>query len=147
MDVLLKTDVTTLGERGEVVRVANGYARNYLIPKGLAVKVDKADGRQLATERQRLAREVAREEADRRALAERVSAISLTITAAATEAGHLYGSVGPEEIAESLAREGVTVDPTAIVLEKPIKELGVYEVSVQVTEDVEATVRVWVVGD
>ena len=147
MDVLLKTDVTTLGERGEVVRVANGYARNYLIPKGLAVKVDKANAGQLATERQQLARQVAREEADRRALAERVSAISLTITATATEAGHLYGSVGPEEIVVSLAQEGVTVDPTAIVLEQPIKELGVYEVSVQVTEDVEATVRVWVVGD
>lgn len=147
MDVLLKTDVEKLGERGEVVNVATGYARNYLIPKGLAVKVDRANAHQLGVERGRLARQETREAADRRALAERVSAISLTISASATEAGHLYGSVGLEEIVAALAQEGVSVDPAGVHLEKPIKELGVYEVALQVAEDVEATVRVWVVGN
>ena len=147
MDVLLKTDVEKLGARGEVVNVATGYARNYLIPKGLAVKVDRANAHQLEMERGRLARQEAREAADRRALAERVSAISLTIGASATEAGHLYGSVGPEEIVAALAQEGVSVDPAGVRLEKPIKELGVYEVPLQVAEDVEASVRVWVVGN
>ena len=146
MDILLKTDVEKLGERGEVVNVATGYARNYLIPKGLAVKVDRANAHQLGVERGRLARQEAHEAADRRALAERVSAISLTISASATEAGHLYGSVGLEEIVAALAKEGVSVDPAGVRLEKPIKELGVYEVTLQVAEDVEATVRVWVVG-
>lgn len=147
MDILLKTDVSKLGGRGEVVRVADGYARNYLIPKGLAVEVDKADTRQMEVERRRLARQMAREETARQALAEQVSAISLTVTASATEAGHLYGSVGPEEIAASLAQEGVDIKPAAVLLEKPIKELGVYEVAVQVAEDVQASVRVWVVGE
>lgn len=147
MDILLKTDVEKLGERGEVVNVATGYARNYLIPKGLAVKVDRANAHQLGVERGRLARQEAREAADRRALAERVSAISLTISASATEAGHLYGSVGLEEIVAALAQEGVSVDPAGVRLEKPIKELGVYEVALQVAEDVEASVRVWVVGN
>jgi len=146
MEVLLKADVDRLGRRGEVVRVAPGYARNYLIPKGLAVKVDKANAHRLEMERRRLAREEARRAAERRALAERVSAISLTITVSATEAGHLYGSVGPEEIAAALAEEGVSIKPTEVRLEKPIKELGVYEVPIEVAEDVEARVRVWVVG-
>lgn len=146
MEVLLKTDVERLGRRGEVVEVASGYARNYLLPKGLAVKVDRANARLLEVERRRLAREQAREAARRQALAERVSAISLTITASATEVGHLYGSVGAEEIAAALAQEGVSVEPAEVRLEEPIKELGVYEVLVGVAEEVEARVRVWVVG-
>lgn len=146
MDVLLKTDVEKLGGRGEVVKVSAGYARNYLIPKGLAVMVDKANAYQLEMERRRLARAQAREAAERQAFAERLRSLSLTLTATATEAGHLYGSVGPEEIVAALAREGVSLSPSAILLEKPIKELGVYEVPVQVSEDVASTVRVWVVG-
>jgi len=146
MDVLLKADVEKLGARGEVVKVASGYARNYLLPKGLAVKVDKANAYQLEMERRRLAREQARQAAERQAFAERLRALSLTITATATESGHLYGSVGPEEIVAALSREGVSLSPTAIQLEKPLKELGVYEVPVQVAEDLASTVRVWVVG-
>ena len=146
MDVLLKTDVEKLGHRGDVVQVATGYARNFLLPKGLAVKVDKVNTNQLEMEKRRLEREMAREAAARQALADRVSAISLTISASATEDGHLYGSVGPEEIAAALAEEGVSVEPSSVILETPIKELGVYQVVVQVTDDVEGSVRVWVVG-
>ena len=146
MDVLLKTDVDKLGRRGEVVNVATGYARNYLVPKGLAVKVDKANAHQVDMEKRRLDRQEAREAAEKQALADRVSAISLTISASATEAGHLYGSVGPEEVSAALAQEGVNIDPVDVDLEVPIKELGVYEVSVRVVEDVQANVRVWVVG-
>jgi len=146
MDVLLKTDVDKLGRRGEVVNVATGYARNYLVPKGLAVKVDKANARQLEVEKGRLDRQEARELAKKQALADRVNAISLTISASATEAGHLYGSVGPEEVAEALAKEGVSIDPVDVELETHIKELGVYEVPVRVVEDLQAKVRVWVVG-
>jgi large subunit ribosomal protein L9 len=146
MDVLLKSDVEKLGARGEVVKVSDGYARNYLLPKGLAVKVDKANAYQLEMERRRLAREQARQAVERQAFAERLRSLSLTITATATESGHLYGSVGPEEIVAALNREGVSLNPVAIQLEKPIKELGVYEVPVQVAEDLASTVRVWVVG-
>jgi len=146
MDVLLKSDVEKLGQRGQVVAVATGYARNYLIPKGLAVKVDKANAQQLAMEKWRLERQEAREVAQKQALADRVNAISLTISASATEAGHLYGSVGPEEVAAALAQEGVDIDPVDVNLETPIKELGVYQVPVRVIEDIEASVRVWVVG-
>jgi len=146
MEVLLKTDVDKLGQRGEVITVAAGFARNYLIPKGLAVKVDKDNAHQLEVERRRLARQEEREAAKRRAEAERISAISLTITASATEAGHLYGSVGPEEIVAALTQEGVSIEPADVTLEEPIKELGVYEVQVRVSEDVEASIRVWVVG-
>ena len=146
MDVLLKTDVDKLGRRGEVVNVATGYARNYLVPKGLAVRVDKANAHQVDMEKRRLDRQEAREAAEKQALADRVSAISLTISASATEAGHLYGSVGPEEVSAALAQEGVSIDPVDVDLEVPIKELGVYEVPVRVVEDVQANVRVWVVG-
>jgi len=146
MDVLLKTDVDKLGRRGEVVNVTTGYARNYLVPKGLAVKVDKANAHQLDMEKRRLDRQEAREVAEKQALADRVSAISLTISASATEVGHLYGSVGPEEVAAALAQEGVSIDPADVDLETPIKELGVYEVPVRVVEDIQASVRVWVVG-
>jgi len=146
MEVLLRADIEKLGARGEIVGVADGYARNYLIPKGLAAKVNKANIQQLEAEKRRREREQEREAAKLQHLADRISAVSLTITAPATEAGHLYGSVGPEEVAGALVAEGFTVAPEAVELETHIKELGVYEVTVRVSEEATAKVRVWVVG-
>ena len=137
MEVILIEPVPSLGDRGDIVNVTPGYARNFLLPKGKAAPVSKAAAQQA---------EAGRLEALRQR-AERLAAASCTITAATTEEGHLYGSVGAAEIADHLAKEGFDVAEAQVQLDEHIKELGVYSVPVTVEGDVEAIVKVWVVQE
>jgi len=147
MEVILIEPVPSLGDRGDIVNVTPGYARNFLLPKGKAAPVSKAAAQQAAAAR----RHAEKAEAERlealRQLAERLAAASCTITAAATEEGHLYGSVGAADIADLLAKEGFDVAEAQVQLDEHIKELGVYSVPVTLEGDVEATVKVWVVQE
>ena len=147
MQVILLEPVPALGDRGEVVTVSAGYARNFLLPKQMAAPVSKSAAQQAEARRRRAAKAEAERLEAVRQLAAKLSATSCTITASATEEGHLYGSVTAADIAQHLAKEGFQVDPAMVRLDDHIKELGVFSVPVALEKEVEATVKVWVVQE
>ncbi|MEA3489440.1 MAG: 50S ribosomal protein L9 [Candidatus Omnitrophota bacterium] len=145
MKVILIKDVESLGETGDEIVVKDGYARNCLIPKKLAVEPTKGILRILERkEREKERREKLLKEENER-LAEKITATSCTISVDAGEGDKLFGSVTSEMIAENLRVEGVDIDRRKIILEEPIKALGVYNVEVQLHPEVKTQVRVWVV--
>lgn len=146
MRLLLKQDVRDLGKRGEMVDVATGYGRNYLLPRDMAVAVSPTNVRQIEEERKRLHVMEEKRRASMAEVTEVLGKLSVTIQARANEEGHLFGSVGPAEVAAAICEEDFDVRPAMIILEKPIKELGVFEVEVRPDPDVSALVKVWVVG-
>ncbi|MFK7738823.1 MAG: 50S ribosomal protein L9 [Planctomycetota bacterium] len=145
MELLLKQAVEHLGRTGDVVDVKPGYARNYLVPRGLAVMVTKGNMAEVQRARaQAHADEQARVETLKE-LAGKLTEASVTIEGKANEEGHLFGSVSAAQIATALREKDVPVDDKQVRLENPLKEIGVYDVSVHLHADVEAVVKVWVV--
>ncbi len=144
MKVLLCEDVEKLGWLGDVVEVKNGYARNYLLPQGIAVVPSDANIRSLAEEKARRAelRLLARQEKER--LAQAVEGASVSLTAKANEQGHLFGSVTEKDIAESLRQQGFAVSDEMVRMDGHIKEVGTREVAVRVASDLKAIVQVTV---
>ena len=147
MEVLLRRRIETLGEAGEIVQVAKGYARNYLFPHKLATPVTDENLRGLEAEKRRAKREAARRLQALVGFAKKLDISSCTVVAQATDSGHLFGSVTGAQIASALAAEGFEIDEKTIHLEDPIKETGVYAVEIHLAPDVIATARVWVVAD
>lgn len=145
MELLLKQNVEHLGRTGDVVDVKPGYARNYLLPRGLAVLVTKSNIADVERARaQALAEEEARL-AGLKDLGAKLADQSVTIEGKANEEGHLFGSVNAAQIAAALREKDVPVDDKMVRLESPIKEIGVYDVAIHLHADVEATIKVWVV--
>ena len=150
MKLLLKKNVTDLGTLGQIVDVAPGYARNFLIPQGFAIEVNQANLQWFEAQKRRLIQLEEESKEKLRVVAQELEdpKTSCTIIARATEEGHLFGSVTQREIAQHLKTEGVELDPKTIQLEKPIKEIGIYEVNVQLHPEIAANLKVWVVkGD
>lgn len=147
MEILLRKDVEKLGKAGEIVAVAPGYARNYLLPRRLAAPVTQENLRSLEDEKRRAEREAARQRQALLDLAKKIEATSCTVTAQATEGGTLFGSVTGAQVAESLQREGFDLDEKAVHLDEPIKETGVYAIEIHLAPDISAVTRVWVVAD
>lgn len=147
MKVVLRQDVDKLGKRGEVVRVADGYGRNYLIPKQLALLATPGNLHRVELERRRLRIRSARERTEAEALAERLSRLSCTVARKVGENDVLYGSVTNADIAAFLEREGLGIDKRKILLEEPIKALGIYTVPVRLHPEVAADLKVWVVKE
>jgi large subunit ribosomal protein L9 len=148
MEVLLQKDIEKLGHMGDVVRVAAGYARNYLLPKQIAVAVTPENVRQIEKLREaRRQREV--QEAERvRQQAKLLQGYLCFISARATDKGHLFGSVGPQQIADHLVASGFEgVRATTVELLHPIEEVGDYEVSIMLHPEVRATITVRVVSE
>ncbi|UCF20929.1 MAG: 50S ribosomal protein L9 [Gemmatimonadota bacterium] len=146
-EVILRRRVDNLGDVGDVVSVKSGYARNYLLPHGLAYPATEQSRRLLDQER---VAALAAEERDRdtaRLLAERLEGASITFSMLAAEEGKLYGSVGPRDIATRLSEEGYDVHARHVIITEPIKALGVYSVPVRLYPEVEAFVRVWVIKE
>lgn len=144
MEVILREHVDNLGRRGEVVKVADGYARNYLLPRKLALPVTEANRRQIERERVKLeARELAeRQEAE--SAAARISAIDISIARRVGENDTLYGSVTAADVTEALAAKGVDVDRRKVQLHEPIKALGEFQVPIKIHREVTAQVKVTV---
>jgi large subunit ribosomal protein L9 len=129
------------------VDVKDGYGCNFLVPRRMAVPVNPGNVRQVEEERRRLAAVDAKRRASLAELAEVLGKVSLTIQARANEEGHLFGSVGPEEVAAALKEENFDISPSMIALEKPVKQLGVFEVPIRLDSDLSSVVKVWVVGE
>ena len=145
MKVILVEDVKSLGKSGESVNVAEGYARNFLIPKKLALGATPANQRVYENEAKARLKKRDKEKADAAAVAEKMSALSLTIARQAGEDDKLFGSVTNGDIAEALAKEGFKVDKRHIELADHLKALGIFEVPVKLHAEVTAMIKVWVV--
>lgn len=147
IEMLLLSDVEGLGVQGSVVRVAEGYARNFLIPRKLGAPVTAATQRRLAKLQREREERVTQEKAAAGELAARLATASVTIPMKAGEGEKLFGAVTGAAIAEALAGQGFEVDKHKVVLSEPLRELGVFEVKIRLQHDVEATVKVWVVEE
>jgi large subunit ribosomal protein L9 len=145
MKVILKEDVESLGRMGELVDVADGYARNFLVPRKKAAIATTKNVKALEHEKRVIGDRMKKEKLSAEEEAKKVGAISLTIPAQVGEEGKLFGSVTSKDIAEAMAAQGVEIDKKNILLEKPIKELGVFHVPVKMGHDVTAQIKVEVV--
>ncbi len=143
--VILKDDVTGLGKAGDVKQVRDGFARNFLFPKNLALVVTDQALKQIAIDQKKKEARKAQELKQAQELADKFKNLSLTMTVDVNEEEKMYGSLGVADIIKALAAEGVTVDKKALVLDTPIKELGIYDVPVKCGADITASVKVWVV--
>ncbi len=145
--LLLRRDVPKLGHVGDVVEVSDGYARNYLVPHHIGVEPTEANLKAIEEEKQRAAALRAERRKALEAHLESLSNIEVTIAAAANEEGHLYGSVGPREIAAALREEGHEIDTAQIHLHDPIRQLDTVMVPVVLADDLSTEVKVWVVRE
>jgi large subunit ribosomal protein L9 len=141
MKVVLRQDVEHLGDRGEVVNVAEGYARNYLLPKRLALKATPGNLKNIDSQKRVWAAREARDVDAAQAVADRIAALDLTIKKKAGESETLYGSVTASEIAELLEAKGVEIDRRKIVMDEPIKTLGEFTVGVRLHKSVIGEVK------
>jgi large subunit ribosomal protein L9 len=142
MEVILREHVEHLGRRGDVVKVADGYARNYLLPRKLALTVTEGNRKQIARERHIAEKREADERVAAEAMAARFAGLEIGIARRVGETEALYGSVTSADIAEALAAKGFEVDRRRVQLAEPIKQLGAFEVPVRLHRDVTATVKV-----
>lgn len=147
MKLLLCENIDKLGIVGDVVDVAAGYGRNYLLPQGLATEPTKGNMRALA-ERRRVAETArAKRRTELEALAEKLQDAEVTIRARANEEGVLYGSVGTREIVDALAEEEFFIKPEQVALERPIRRLDTETVTINLAEDLQTSIKVWIVRE
>ena len=146
VQVVLRDDVENLGRSGELVRVKPGYARNYLIPRGLAAVATHGNVARIEHEKEQALKRAKKMRATADERAAELSKVRVEIAAQAGENQKLFGSVGTKDIAEALAAKGVEVDRKKIQLDEPIKELGSYEVQIKLGYEVNATIKVEVVA-
>ena len=147
MKVILYEDIPHLGKTGDIVNVTNGYARNYLVPKQLAVQANPKNVRQIEHQKKLIEQRQIKMKQDARTFASRLESISITIARKAGEQDKLYGSVGTKDVKDALKEEGIIVDRKNIILEEPIKSLGVYTVDIKFHTDVIGKLKVWVVAE
>jgi large subunit ribosomal protein L9 len=145
MKVILREDVDKLGRMGDLVNVADGYARNFLIPRNLAALATTKNIKSLEHEKRVIADRIKKEKMAAEEEAKKISAVSVSIPAQVGEEGKLFGSVTSKDIADAIAAQGFEIDKRKIQLEKPIKEIGTFMVPVKVHHDITAQVKVEVV--
>ncbi len=142
MEVILREDIEKLGARGQVVKVASGYARNYLMPKRLAVPANDSNKKIVEQERQAHLRKDAKAKGEMEDLAKLLANVTVNISQKSGENDHLFGSVTSKDIADVLATKGYTIDRRKVELAEPIKQLGEYKVTVKLHKDVSVDIPV-----
>jgi len=147
MEVILRADVPKLGSRGDVVKVAAGYARNYLLPRKLAVPASSGNMKVIDQEKAAAVRREATERGGAEDLARQLGTVSVTIARKAGEGDHLFGSVTSIDIADALVAKGFHIDRRKIQLDDPIKNLGEFDVPLRLHRDVNTTLKVQVVRE
>ena len=145
MDVILRQAVENLGKPGDVVKVKNGYARNYLLPHNLAYEATPGNLKRIQQERDRLEAAENQRRGTAQDLATKLEQVSLTFSARVGEEGKLFGSVTAGDIAQQLEQQGYHLEKRQIDLHEPIKSLGVYRVPIRLHADVKPEIRVWVI--
>ncbi len=144
VELILIEDVENVGRLGDRVRVADGFARNYLLPRKLAAAATPATLRRLEARKLQLQKEHEERLAVAQAMAEKIAKLSVELKAEAGENDKLYGSVTAPQIAEALATQGIDIERQALRLDEPIRELGVHTVEVKLHDEVTAALKVWV---
>ena len=147
MDIILQEDVQNLGSIGDIVKVRDGYGRNYLIPRGLAVEANRRNLKVLEHQKRMVASKKERDRQQAASLSERLSALTVTIPVKAGEEDRLFGSVTNLDLEKALASQGVTVDRRKIILDEPIKQLGSYTVPIHLNSEVQGSITVHVVRE
>jgi large subunit ribosomal protein L9 len=147
MEVILREEIEKLGRRGDVVKVASGYARNYLLPKRLAVTATDSNKKIVEQEKQAYLRRESKEIGDASDLAKMMASVEVTIAQKAGENDQLFGSVTAQDITAALERAGYTIDRRKVNLEEPIKSLGDYKVTVKLHREVSVELPVHVVKE
>jgi len=145
MKIILCEDIEKLGKTGETANVKSGYARNYLIPKNLALEATDANVRVVEEIKKKRQLAAQREKEKAQSVCDALQSVSCTISSQAGEDEKLFGAVTSADIAEALEPEGFKLDKKQVLLEEPIKELGVFQVSIKLHPEVTASVKVWVV--
>lgn len=145
MEVILVRDVDKIGKAGSVIKVKDGFAHNFLFPKGLAIGVTSGNLKKLEEEKKKIAQELEKKKKEAQVIKERLEGLSLTIAALAQNESDLYGSIGVQDIVNLLKDEGIILEKDLIQLAEPIKTLGVYEVPVKLHSEIFAKLKVWVV--
>ena len=147
MQVILMKEMENLGDVGDVVDVKPGYARNYLVPRGFAIRATKSNLARIEEEREHLVAAAEREIEKATELASEIEGQSLNFPVRAGEEGKLFGSVSSSDIADALAEKGIEVDRRTVQLAEPIKQLGTYKVPIRLSAEVQPEVTVWVVAE
>uniref|UniRef100_A0A7V5XGN6 Large ribosomal subunit protein bL9 n=1 Tax=Thermodesulfobacterium geofontis TaxID=1295609 RepID=A0A7V5XGN6_9BACT len=147
MEVILIKDVPKLGKAGDVVKVKDGYARNYLIPKGLAILANQKTIKALENQRKIILAKVERERKKLESLAEKLEGISLTVYRKTIEEDRIFGSVSPVDILNMLKEKGIEIEKNQIILEEPIKKLGIFEVPIKLSSDKIVNIKVEVLEE
>jgi large subunit ribosomal protein L9 len=147
MKVILKEDIKKIGKMGQIVDVADGFARNYLVPKGLAIEANTKNIRSIEHEKKMVHEKARKLKDSAQDLSSKISAMTITIKAKAGEEGKLFGSVTTMDIAEALHNEGIEIDKKKISLEEPIKRLGSYPVNIKLHPDVSLQLNIQVIEE
>ena len=145
MEVILRQAVENLGHPGDVVTVSNGYARNYLLPRGVAFQATEGNKKRISQEKARLEAAEGQRRSSAEDIAKKLEEVSITFAARVGEEGKLFGSVTTGDIADQLAAQGFTIERRQIDLHEPIKSLGVYRVPIKLHADVKPEIKVWVI--
>jgi len=145
MKIILMENIPKLGESGKIIEVKDGYARNYLIPKGLALPATPGSLRMFEQiKKQRLSAEEKRKQ-KLRELAEQIEGMSIDILVRVDEEDRLFGSVTPQMVVDAFKEKGIDIDRKWVIIEEPIQSLGVYSIKIKPSDDLESNVRLWVV--
>ncbi|MCK4462684.1 MAG: 50S ribosomal protein L9 [Candidatus Omnitrophica bacterium] len=145
MEVILLQDVEKLGREGEVVKIKDGYGRNYLIPRKLAILSSAQALKILEVKKKRRIREEEKSKSAAKSISEKISSLSCTISVESGLDDKIFGTVTPEMIRNALMQEELNIDKKHILIEEPVKKLGVYQVKIKVHPEVIASLRIWVV--
>lgn len=145
MEVILNQDIEKLGKAGTVINVKPGFARNFLIPNGLALLSTTANLKKVDQEKQRKTSQIEKAKKEYEELKERLEGLSLTMPVLTQEEDKIYGSVSANDIVQALKDEGFDIDKHSLILDEPIKSLGIYEIPLKLHPEVSAKIKVWIV--
>lgn len=147
IEVILRKDIPKLGKAGDIVRVKDGYARNYLIPKGLAIPANQKTIQALESQRKIILAKAERERKKAQSLAEKLQGTTITLYRRVVEEGRLYGSVSVVDIVKALEEKGFNIDKKQVELEDPIKTVGTFEVNIRIAPDISVPIKVEVIEE
>lgn len=146
MEVILKDDVPNLGEMGEIVEVADGYGRNFLIPEGLATQATSGKKAEIRHKQEKIERQKEEQRQEAQAVLEDLDGISISVPERVAESERLYGSVTSRDVADVLQQQGHEVQHKDVMMQEPFRELGIYHVPIKLASGIFADIRVWVVA-
>ncbi|MFZ8831048.1 MAG: 50S ribosomal protein L9 [Thermodesulfobacteriaceae bacterium] len=147
MEVILRTDVPKLGKAGDIVKVKDGFARNYLLPKGLAIPANQKTIKALENQRKIILAKAERERKKTQSLAEKLTGLTLTFYRKVIEGDRIYGSISAQDIVKALEEKGLSLERRFVLLDEPIKQLGTYEIPIRLGPGVEVKIKLEVIEE